>query len=108
MTVRINDVKCPACGGKLEIVKGIKPHIHCTECERDWETGLIPLRGEMQIPDKFDMRKVIDTCKESHEKLGYMKEDSKFMGFRLYFDLDGMVICNGFFLAGFDPDPDDP
>lgn len=101
---KINDVKCPACGGDLEIVKGVQPYIHCNGCGKDWETGLVQLGGEMQIPEKFNMREVIERCKASAEKLGYSKDEVKFKGFRLYFDADGTIISNGFFMADIDPD----
>jgi uncharacterized Zn finger protein len=101
---RIQDITCPSCGGSLEVVKGDKPIIHCNNCGKDWETGLVPLGGEMQIPKDFNMCDVIERCKASAEKLGYSKEEVKFKGFRLYFDADGTIISNGFFMADLDLD----
>jgi len=104
MTVRINDIPCPACQGILEIIKGAEPYIHCTNCERDWETGLIPHGKEMQPPEDFNIQDIIQKCKVSYGPLGYTPDKIKFKGFRLYFDAEGTILSRGFFMCDFDPD----
>jgi hypothetical protein len=106
MTTKIKGVKCPACGADLELIKEGILRIHCPSCGRDWKTGLIPLTGEMQIPEKFNMQEIIEKGKRDCEDLGWPKEDVKFMGFRLYYEHEGSVMSRGFFTGAFEPDTD--